>query len=123
MAAGSTVSEGSTEPTPIPPTSETPDPAPASYGWGGFAASAPVGPAPDADPPTVAAEAPTAAMAASSPPIRPATDDGHSLDRSTRRRSGWWAPLVGAMVGAVIGALVGGGVAAVWGGRATGCPA
>jgi putative serine protease PepD len=91
------MTEGSTELTPPPP-----------YGWGGFAASAPVGPAPPGDEaPTVAAEARTAVLTAP-PPRPPGSDDGRG-----RRVGGWRAALVGAVVGAVVGALVAGGIVAV----------
>ena len=94
------MTDGSTEPNPTSP-----------YGWGGFAASAPVGPAPPSDePPTEAAEAPTAVLV-SSPPGTP-TPPGPDTP-ADHRRGGWRPALIGAIVGAVIGALVAGGIVAV----------
>ncbi len=86
------VSDAPTEPTPV----ESPT-ATAPYDWGGFAASAPVGPA--AAPPEAPASAPT--PPAESPP-------------TTRTRSGGWrAALIGGIVGALVGALVAGGIVAL----------
>jgi putative serine protease PepD len=103
------MTEGSTESSPT-------EPVPPPYGWGGFAASAPVGPAPGADDaPTEASlaaeasEAPTAALGSS--PVPPGSADAR--DAHDRRRGGGRAVWVGALVGAVIGALVAGGIVAV----------
>ena len=84
--------------TELPPES-TPSGAPAPYGWGGFAASAPVGPAPAS-----AATPPTALLPIAGPPPEPTRE---------RRRGGWRAALVGGIVGALVGALVAGGIVAI----------
>jgi S1-C subfamily serine protease len=98
------VSEAPTEPTPT-------DPPAAPYGWGGFAASGPVGPTRGSDePPTEAAHAVTAAWPTSPPPALPAPPPEPSR---APRRNGWRSALIGGIVGAVVGALVAGGIVAV----------
>jgi S1-C subfamily serine protease len=123
------VSDAPTEPTPAePPFAPTPPPPPPPasppsppsppYGWGGFAASAPVGPGPHADePPT---EAPTQAVgdgtaawpqASRVPPL--AVAEPAARPEPARGRGGWRSALIGGIVGAVVGALVAGGIVAV----------
>jgi putative serine protease PepD len=117
-----------TEPTPAGPSGPEPvvdpvvDPVPSTrepYVWGGFAASAPVGPGPGAatgdEPPTERAEPATALLAADGPAAAsgppPAPEPAEPA--SGRRWGGWRSALVGGIVGAVVGALVAGGIVAV----------
>ena len=83
-----------------------PGPTPAGrqppYGWGGFAASAPVGPSP----------APGREPAAAEPDPPPDSPSGPS-SAGGRARTGWRAALIGGVAGAVVGALVAGGIVAV----------
>ena len=98
---------------PEAPTEPTPERPATPYGWGGFAASAPVGPAPVTDePPTEAADGATAAWPSAPPPLPPAPEPTPEPTRE-RRRVGWRAALVGGLVGALVGALVAGGIVAV----------
>jgi S1-C subfamily serine protease len=95
------VSEPPTEPTPVEPeTRSTP------YEWGGFAASAPVGP------PREPAEPPTEAVTAAAPVV-PAAPAGVAPPAPRRARGGWRAALVGGIAGALVGALVAGGIVAL----------
>jgi putative serine protease PepD len=75
------------------------------YGWGGFAASGPVGPHPSPD------EAPTegATTALPAPPPAVATDP----EPRAPRRGAWRAALIGGIAGALVGALVAGGIVAL----------
>ena len=104
------MSDAPTEPTPPAPP-KPPESTPASYAWGGFAASGPVGPVPGSDePPTEAAHPTTASWPISPPP--PLPEPSPAPTRGPRR-SGWRSALIGGVVGAVVGALVAGGIVAV----------
>jgi S1-C subfamily serine protease len=96
------VSEPPPEPTPVEPyRASTP------YEWGGFAASAPVGPPPRP------AEAPTEPVTVAAPVPDPPADDTTRSGRRVRGRGGWRSALIGGIVGALVGALVAGGIVAL----------